>query len=115
MPRLDKAVDAPARQVGDVLDASHEALRTTARAVPADGWHLSTPCAGWAVAQVFQHAVGDQIGYAVALMACGLDALVHAWDIAVAKGRPSPLTPEPARPLLKVAGEIVEPLRPRGA
>lgn len=47
--------------------------------------------------------------------ACGLDAAVHAWDIAVATGRPSPLTPELARPLLKVAREIVEPLRPRGA
>lgn len=161
----------------DVLDASHEALRTAVRAVPNDGWHLPTPCAGWTVAQVFQHAVGDQIGFAAALTgepgpdfnpfapsgdmegvdpaafledalaraakawagadrdaaevpvpppphklspwsgsaACGLDAAVHAWDIAVATGRPSPLTPELARPLLKVAREIVEPLRPRGA
>ncbi|WP_055538413.1 hypothetical protein, partial [Streptomyces neyagawaensis] len=47
--------------------------------------------------------------------ACGLDAAVHAWDIALATGRPSPLTPALARPLLEVAGEIVEPLRPYGA
>lgn len=161
----------------DVLDASHEALRTAVRAVPADGWRLPTPCADWTVTQVFQHAVGDQIGYAAALTgepgpdfnpfdpsgeleeaepvvfledalaraakawagvdrdtaevpvpvpphtlspwsgsaACGLDAAVHAWDIARATGRPSPLTAVLARPLLKVAGEIVEPLRSYGA
>ncbi|MBP5880351.1 TIGR03086 family metal-binding protein [Streptomyces scabiei] len=161
----------------DVLDASHEALRTAVRAVPADGWDLPTPCGEWTVTQVFQHAVGDQIGFAAALTgepgpdfdpfapsgelegadpavlledalaraakawagvdrgtaevpvpvpphrlspwsgsaACGLDAAVHAWDIARATGRPSPLTPESARPLLEVAREIVEPLRPYGA
>ncbi|MDH6514243.1 uncharacterized protein (TIGR03086 family) [Streptomyces sp. SAI-135] len=160
-----------------VLDASHEALRTAVRAVPADGWHLPTPCTDWTVAQVFQHAVGDQIGYAAALTgepgpdfnpfapsgemagvdpqvfledalaraakawagvardatevpvplpphqlspwsgsaACGLDAAVHAWDIALATARPSPLTPELARPLLKLARETVEPLRSYGA
>ncbi|KAB8190048.1 TIGR03086 family protein [Nonomuraea phyllanthi] len=47
--------------------------------------------------------------------ACALDAAVHAWDIAVATGQASPLTPELARPLLKVAREIVEPLRAWGA
>ncbi|WP_028808330.1 TIGR03086 family metal-binding protein [Streptomyces canus] len=161
----------------DVLDASHDALRTAVGAVPADGWRLPTPCEDWTVAQVFQHAVGDQIGFAAALTgepgpdfnpfaptgemegvdpagfledalaraatawagvdrgvaevptpvpphkmspwsgsaACGLDAAVHGWDIAQATGRPSPLTPELARPLLEVAREIVEPLRPYGA
>ncbi|MFJ6392428.1 TIGR03086 family metal-binding protein [Streptomyces sp. NPDC091972] len=161
----------------DVLDASHEALRTAVRAVPADGWDLPTPSTEWTVAQVLQHAVGDQIGFAAALTgepgpgfdpfapsgemegvdptaflgdalaraakawagvdrdatevptpvpphkmspwsgsaACGLDAAVHAWDIALATGGPSPLTPELARPLLKVAREIVEPLRSYGA
>jgi uncharacterized protein (TIGR03086 family) len=47
--------------------------------------------------------------------ACALDAAVHAWDIAVATGQPSPLTPELARDLLTVAREIVEPLRQWGA
>ncbi|MGV9375361.1 TIGR03086 family metal-binding protein [Nonomuraea sp. NPDC003707] len=47
--------------------------------------------------------------------ACALDAAVHAWDIAVATGQASPLMPELARPLLKVAMEIVEPLRAWGA
>ncbi|XVQ85030.1 TIGR03086 family metal-binding protein [Microbispora siamensis] len=47
--------------------------------------------------------------------ACALDAAVHAWDIAVATGRPSPLTPRMARPLMEVATRIVEPLRAYGA
>ncbi|MFC5832125.1 TIGR03086 family metal-binding protein [Nonomuraea insulae] len=160
----------------DVLDAAHQALRTAAGDIPRDGWGLPTPCANWSVAQVFQHAVGDQLGFASALTgepgpaynpfeptgeldgdpmevlqdalsrsarawadvdreaaevptpvpphkmspwsgstACALDAGVHAWDLAIATGRPSPLTPELARPLLKVAREIVEPLRAWGA
>lgn len=43
--------------------------------------------------------------------ACALDAAVHAWDIAVATGQPSPLTAEMARDLMEVAVTIVEPLR----
>ena len=52
---------------------------------------------------------------AVGAGACALDAAVHAWDIAVATGQPSPLTPELARDLLDVARQIVEPLRAFGA
>ena len=47
--------------------------------------------------------------------ACALDAAIHAWDIAVATGQPSPLTPELARELMPVATGIVEPLRAFGA
>lgn len=47
--------------------------------------------------------------------ACALDAAVHAWDIAVATGQPSPLDPRLARELLDVARQIVEPLRSFGA
>jgi uncharacterized protein (TIGR03086 family) len=47
--------------------------------------------------------------------ACALDAAVHAWDIAVATGQPSPLTPSTARDLMAVAAQIVEPLRAWGA
>jgi uncharacterized protein (TIGR03086 family) len=43
--------------------------------------------------------------------AAALDAAVHAWDIAIATGQPSPLTEELSRSLMKVATEIVEPLR----
>jgi uncharacterized protein (TIGR03086 family) len=48
---------------------------------------------------------------ALAAGACALDAGVHAWDIAVATGQPSPLTPVLAKPLHAAATQIVEPLR----
>ncbi|MGB8940255.1 MAG: TIGR03086 family metal-binding protein [Streptomyces sp.] len=48
---------------------------------------------------------------ALGVGACALDAAVHAWDMAVATGQPSPLTPELAGPLLEVARQIVEPVR----
>jgi uncharacterized protein (TIGR03086 family) len=47
--------------------------------------------------------------------AAALDAAIHAWDIAVATGQGSPLTPELARALTPVAKGIVEPLRQYGA
>jgi uncharacterized protein (TIGR03086 family) len=50
-----------------------------------------------------------------AAAAAGLDAAIHAWDIAVATGQRSPLTPELARALTPVARSIVEPLRQYGA
>jgi uncharacterized protein (TIGR03086 family) len=50
----------------------------------------------------------------VAAGACALDAVVHAWDIAVATGQPSPLTNRLAAELLPVARAIVEPLRSYG-
>ena len=46
--------------------------------------------------------------------ACALDAAVHAWDVAVAASRPSPLTEELSRELMNVAASIVEPLRSYG-
>jgi len=50
-----------------------------------------------------------------AAAAAALDAAIHAWDIAMATGQGSPLTPELARALLPVARSIVEPLRAYGA
>jgi uncharacterized protein (TIGR03086 family) len=50
-----------------------------------------------------------------AAAAAALDAAIHAWDIAMATGQGSPLTPELARSLLPVARSIVEPLRAYGA
>ncbi|MDX3192867.1 TIGR03086 family metal-binding protein [Streptomyces sp. MN03-5084-2B] len=47
----------------------------------------------------------------VAVGAAALDAAVHAWDIAVAAGQESPLTPELAEQLLPVAHQLAEPLR----
>lgn len=47
----------------------------------------------------------------LAAAACALDAGVHAWDLAVATGQPSPLTPGLAAELHAAARQIVEPLR----
>lgn len=48
---------------------------------------------------------------AVAAAACALDAAVHAWDVAVATGQPSPLTNELADQLMPAARATAEPLR----
>ncbi len=47
--------------------------------------------------------------------AAALDAAIHGWDIAVATGQGSPLTPALARTLRPIAEAIVEPLRQYGA
>jgi uncharacterized protein (TIGR03086 family) len=160
----------------DVLDEAHDVLRRAVVAVPEGRWDAPSPCAGWTVTQVLQHAAGDQLGFAsmitgepgpaenpfapsgvlagspldlldpalaaagrawgtveadaataptplpqgelapeVGVGACALDAAVHGWDIAVATGQRSPLTPALARTLLAVATQIVEPLRAYGA
>jgi uncharacterized protein (TIGR03086 family) len=52
---------------------------------------------------------------AAAAGAAALDAAIHAWDIAMATGQGSPLSPELARALTPVAQSIVEPLRQYGA
>ena len=46
-----------------------------------------------------------------AVGAAALDAAVHAWDIAVATGQPTPLNAGLASQLMPVATAIVEPLR----
>ncbi len=52
---------------------------------------------------------------ATAAGACALDAAVHAWDIAVALGKPGGLPDGLAAQLLPAARSIVEPLRQFGA
>ncbi|BCK54679.1 TIGR03086 family metal-binding protein [Nocardia wallacei] len=155
-----------------VLNEAHAALRNVVRGLTAEDLGRPTPCAEWTVAQVIQHAAGDQVAYAAFLTggpgpdenpfapsgtlaesaevtieramaaaaaawatvpaateevsvpippnkltaelgvgACALDAAVHAWDLAVASGQPSPLTPELARRLLPVAHVLADPLR----
>ncbi|MGV9807884.1 TIGR03086 family metal-binding protein [Micromonospora chersina] len=47
----------------------------------------------------------------LAAAACALDAAVHAWDVAVATGQPTPLTAELAAQLMPAARATVEPLR----
>lgn len=156
-----------------VLQQAHDALRTAVAQVTADQWTQPTPCEQWNVAQVLQHATGDQRAYAAALTgqdgptdnpftpsgvldgdpatlldtalavsaaafapvtpddapvptplpqgalapalavgACALDAAVHAWDIAVATGAPSPLTPALATALIPAATALADSLRP---
>lgn len=48
---------------------------------------------------------------ATAAAVCALDAAVHAWDIAVATGQRSPLTPALAAVLLAAAPAVADPLR----
>ncbi len=47
----------------------------------------------------------------LAAAACALDAAIHAWDIAVATGQPSPLTVALVEQLEPAAHATVEPLR----
>jgi uncharacterized protein (TIGR03086 family) len=54
-----------------VLSEAHDALRTTVAGVKPDGWDVATPCTEWTAAQVLQHAVGDQLGYAATLTGQG--------------------------------------------
>jgi uncharacterized protein (TIGR03086 family) len=51
----------------DVLTQAHVVLRATVGGVRAECWNVATPCSEWTAAQVLQHAVGDQLGYAAAL------------------------------------------------
>jgi len=57
---------------------------------------------------------GPDLPAQIAAGAAALDAAVHAWDVAVATGRPSPLTEEMAEWLMAAAVEIVEPVRAYG-
>ena len=47
----------------------------------------------------------------VAAAACALDAAIHAWDVAVATGQPSPRTDDLAAALEPAARSVAEPLR----
>ena len=70
--------------------------------VSADGGPVPTPLPSGAMAP------------ADAAAAAALDAGIHAWDIAMATGQGSPLTPDLARALTPMAKSIVEPLRQYG-
>ena len=77
---------------------------------------LRTAAAAWATVGVYTGDVPSPLPQgplpaSLAAGACALDAAIHAWDIAVATGQPSPLTPALAEPLHAAATQIVEPLR----
>jgi len=48
-----------------VLDRAHAALRQAVAPLTAADLDRPTPCTEWTVAQVLQHAAGDQRGYAM--------------------------------------------------
>jgi uncharacterized protein (TIGR03086 family) len=156
----------------EVLDTALQGLATVVGGLSERDLNLPTPCEQWNVAQLLQHATGDQAAWAaavgggpgptdnpftpsgvlgtaptalvaeavrradgawqavrpehsevstplpvgslpvaVAAGACALDAGVHAWDLAVATGQPSPLTGPLAATLHEAARQVVEPLR----
>jgi uncharacterized protein (TIGR03086 family) len=89
--------------VDDLTKLALDAARTAWARVPSDDDAVPTPLPQGAFPAP------------TAAAACALDAAVHAWDIAVALGRPAPLPDELAGQLLPAARAIVEPLRQFGA
>ncbi|HTC69266.1 MAG TPA: TIGR03086 family metal-binding protein [Acidothermaceae bacterium] len=51
-----------------VLDDAHEALNNVVSWIGTADWQRPTPCDQWTVAQVFQHATGDQLAWAAAVV-----------------------------------------------
>jgi uncharacterized protein (TIGR03086 family) len=77
---------------------------------------LAAAAAAFGAVQPGQPAVavplpGGPFPAETAVGACGRDAAVHAWDIAVATGQPSPVDDALAAELLPTARAIVDPLR----
>jgi uncharacterized protein (TIGR03086 family) len=94
--RLEGSVD-------DLVEQALAAARTAWAGVRSDDGAVPTPLPQGALPAP------------TAAGACALDAAVHAWDIAVALGRPGPLPGELAAQLLPAARAIAEPLRQFGA
>ena len=94
---------APSGDVdGALIDLVESALAASAAAfaeVPADAQQVSVPLPQ------------GPLPASVAVGACALDAAIHAWDVAVAIGAPSPLDDALAAELIPTAQAIVEPLR----
>ena len=93
------------------IDGSPAELAESSMTAAARAWARIDPAAETAPVPLPPHALPPAVGAG----ACALDAAVHAWDIAVAVGAPSPLTTEHAAELHEVALQIVEPLRQYGA
>ena len=80
---------------------------------------LNRSAAAWAAVdpdteQVAVPVPPNKLSARVGAGAAGLDAAVHAWDMAMAVGQSSPLTSELSAELLDIARQIVEPLRQYG-
>ncbi|GIG70703.1 TIGR03086 family metal-binding protein [Phytomonospora endophytica] len=97
-PSTDRPAD-PNAYVGDALD------------IAAAAWTSVDPADEAVPTPVPPHSLPA----GQAALAAALDAGVHAWDIAVATGQPSPLTDDVATALQGLAVHLVDPLRPWGA
>ncbi|MEV0354680.1 TIGR03086 family metal-binding protein [Nocardia sp. NPDC050697] len=106
----DGPTDDPFAPSG-TLDAAPGVLLEQALTRTAAAWAQVAPDAGDVEVPVPPNTLPAPVGVG----ACALDAAVHAWDLAVAAGLPSPLTAALAAELLPVARQIVEPLRTYGA
>ncbi|UGT38710.1 TIGR03086 family metal-binding protein [Nocardia yamanashiensis] len=92
-------------------------LDGTAAALVADA--IEQTAAAWATVSDDTATVPTPLPFGdlptpVAAVFCALDAAVHAWDIAIATGQPSPLTEELSGHLLTASRGLVEPLRDYG-
>jgi uncharacterized protein (TIGR03086 family) len=81
---------------------------------------IATATTAWATVDEGDSAVATPLPQGAlpvetAAAACALDAAVHAWDVSVAVGLPSPIDDDLASRLLPAAHEIVELLRQYGA
>jgi uncharacterized protein (TIGR03086 family) len=95
---------APARQldstIGDLIEPAIRAATAAWAGVDPAAGSVPTPLPPFP-------AMAPELAAAT----CALDAAIHAWDIAVATGQPSPLTAELAGQLRPAADATAEPLR----
>src|SRR5262245_54290846 len=91
-----------------ILDRAHSALRSVVATVASTDWQRPTPCEAWTVAQVFQHAAGDQQGYAGVLTGSGFPSFDPFAPSGVLDGDPDALL-EPALTASRAAFAQVAP------
>ncbi|MBD5784932.1 TIGR03086 family protein [Cellulosimicrobium terreum] len=77
-----------------VLADAHTALRAVVHGLSSDDLSRPTPCAGWSVAHVLQHAAGDQLAYVAAI---------------TGEGGPAEDPFAPSGDLVTTPAELVEP------
>jgi uncharacterized protein (TIGR03086 family) len=94
-----------------IRPAQPQAFLEAALHTSAEAWSTVEPTAESVPTPLPQGALSTT----TAVGAAALDAVVHAWDIAVATGQPSPLGRSLAEHLMPVALDLVEPLRAYGA
>ncbi|MCU7729134.1 TIGR03086 family metal-binding protein [Actinoplanes sp. KI2] len=91
-----------------ILDHAHTALRAATAALTTADLGRATPCAEWTVAQVLQHAAGDQLAYVSAITGEGGPAENPFAPSGVLAGTPAELV-EPALTASAVAFASVDP------